>query len=325
MKTLCGATNFSLALRNCEHAARYIHSGAWISFQMVGRGILKELFLKNMEPDAKKLINKAPYNLENGIKPKAGPVFLDKSWADCEFQYIRGKKTMNATDSNKYNILFIGPTGSGKSHLINCLFNSTVAQSTSSTESVTREIHFYQGEAKWYGTSDDNKRQRIINVIDTIGFCDSKMSPSEVLEALKTSVKVNASHIDKVFIVLSGRIEKGHEDAIKEIFKWLKLHKYDENVVMVYTKCENMTLIEKQKAMASVCEKFNLSFNRSWNRTIEGQKKATIPNMAVGFYPGVKFEDIIDDYKNLCFATIFGIQKANRKRIPVEKNTCTII
>ena len=77
------------------------------------------------------------------------------------------------------------------------------------------------------------------------------MSPSEVLEALKTSVKVNASHIDKVFIVLSGRIEKGHEDAIKEIFKWLKLHKYDENVVMVYTKCENMTLIEKQKAMAS--------------------------------------------------------------------------
>ena len=45
---------------------------------------------------------------------KAGPVFLDKSWADCEFQYIRGKKTMNATDSNKYNILFIGPTGSGK-------------------------------------------------------------------------------------------------------------------------------------------------------------------------------------------------------------------
>merc|ERR1719348_1978033 len=153
---------------------------------MVGRGMLKELFLKNMEPDAKKLINKAPYNLENGIKPKAGPVFLDKSWADCEFQYIRGKKTMNATDSNKYNILFIGPTGSGKSHLINCLFNSTVAQSTS-----------------------------------------------------------------------------------------------------------------------SVCEKFNLSFNRSWNRTIEGQKKATIPNMAVGFYPGVKFEDIIDDYKNLCFATIF--------------------
>ena len=74
-----------------------------------------------------------------------------------------------------------------------------------------------------------------------------------------------------------------------------------------------------------VCEKFNLSFNRSWNRTIEGQKKATIPNMAVGFYPGVKFEDILDDYKNLCFATIFGIQKANRKRIPVEKNTCTII
>ena len=31
-----------------------------------------------------------------------------------------------------------------------------------------------------------------------LGFCDSKMSPKDVLDALKSSVKVNASYIDKV-------------------------------------------------------------------------------------------------------------------------------
>ena len=34
MENVCGATNYSLALRNCEHVARYIFCGTWASFQM---------------------------------------------------------------------------------------------------------------------------------------------------------------------------------------------------------------------------------------------------------------------------------------------------
>ena len=36
MEKVCGATNYSLALRNCEHVARYIFCGHWASFQMTG-------------------------------------------------------------------------------------------------------------------------------------------------------------------------------------------------------------------------------------------------------------------------------------------------
>ena len=54
---------------------------------MVGRGILKELFLKNMEPDAKKLINKAPYNLENGIKPKVTRYLSNKDVRIYKYKY----------------------------------------------------------------------------------------------------------------------------------------------------------------------------------------------------------------------------------------------
>ena len=90
----------------------------------------------------------------------------------------------------------------------------------------------------------------LILLIDS-GFCDSVMSPRDVLEAIKGSVKVNASYIDKVIIVCSGRIEKGHLDSIKEIMKWLKLEKYQDNVVLVYTKCENMTQSKKEVELSS--------------------------------------------------------------------------
>ena len=71
------------------------------------------------------------------------------------------------------------------------------------------------------------------------------MSTREVLDAVKASVKVNATVIDKVVIVLSGRVEKGHEDSIKDVMKWLKLHQFSENISLLYTKCEDMTPSEK--------------------------------------------------------------------------------
>ena len=63
MRKVCGGTNYSLALRNCEHLARYIHSGAWISFQMVGSGVLKNAFISHMGEHTK-LINILPSELQ---------------------------------------------------------------------------------------------------------------------------------------------------------------------------------------------------------------------------------------------------------------------
>ena len=63
IRKVCGGTNYSLALRNCEHLARYIHSGAWISFQMVGSGVLKNAFISHMGEHTK-LINILPLELQ---------------------------------------------------------------------------------------------------------------------------------------------------------------------------------------------------------------------------------------------------------------------
>ena len=41
---------------------------------------------------------------------------------------------------------------------------------------------------------------RRTNIIDTIGFCDSVFTPKQVLEVIKSSVKVNLCQVDKVII-----------------------------------------------------------------------------------------------------------------------------
>merc|ERR1711892_329552 len=63
MKRVVGATNYSVALRNCEHVSRYIQSGSWVSFQMSGKGILRKMYLKDMAAYTK-MVNKLPLELQ---------------------------------------------------------------------------------------------------------------------------------------------------------------------------------------------------------------------------------------------------------------------
>ena len=63
MKKVVGATNYSVALRNCEHVARYIQSGSWVSFQMSGKGVLRKMFYKDMAAYTK-MVNKLPLELK---------------------------------------------------------------------------------------------------------------------------------------------------------------------------------------------------------------------------------------------------------------------
>ena len=47
---------------------------------------------------------------------------------------------------------------------------------------------------------DGTSSVRRTNIIDTIGFCDSVFKPKQVLDVVKSSVKVNLCHVDKVVI-----------------------------------------------------------------------------------------------------------------------------
>ena len=47
MRSVLGATNYSLCLRNCEHVARYVYCKSWICYQMVSDGSLAKAFARN--------------------------------------------------------------------------------------------------------------------------------------------------------------------------------------------------------------------------------------------------------------------------------------
>ena len=63
MKKVCGARNFSLGLRNCEHLANYIYCGKWESFQ-VSRGILRQCAYNYMA-EVTANVNILPLDLQN--------------------------------------------------------------------------------------------------------------------------------------------------------------------------------------------------------------------------------------------------------------------
>ena len=78
------------------------------------------------------------------------------------------------------------------------------------------------------------------------------MSVTEVLDAIRTSVQENATEIDKIFLVLSGRVERGHKESVKKAMEWLQLKDYPENVCLVYTKCEDLTPTERYTELSSI-------------------------------------------------------------------------
>ena len=142
-----------------------------------------------------------------------------------------------------------------------------------------------QGKLRKVGENGSSTVQRT-NIIDTIGFCDSVFTPKQVLDVIKSSVKVNVCHIDKVVVVCSGRIEGQHAQAVQQFMKWLKYKKHRNQFVFVYNKADHCD--SEEEKLANVAGMLELLGAKQVTRTLtddlaEGQQSKVVSGIHTGF------------------------------------------
>ncbi len=135
-----GIKNYSLCLRKCEHVSNYVFYEKWTSIQMIEDGLLLKWFKKYIIEDRIRMINTFP----ESIRPHKFSTKKDKVYDFLETEFVASNLEYYLDDNEStYNILVVGPTGSGKSRFINVLFNQDLCSSNKSLVSVTKEISIY--------------------------------------------------------------------------------------------------------------------------------------------------------------------------------------
>lgn len=323
MEQVLGASNYSLTLRNSEHVARYIQCGAWISFQMVGGGVLNKKFKKRSK-EFSAYLNQPPEELKPPKKDLLS-IYPEHKFTDHVI-FHKTRMKLDEKSNDNYNIVFLGPTGSGKSSLINRLFNCTVMATDNGVKSVTRNIHYSEGEYTFHDYNCKKKKKgKAITIIDTVGMCDSTLSKQEVYNMIKYSLKTNILHIDKVVIVCSGRIESNHVDAIKQFMQWLNYKKYHKRFCFFLNKCESLDKSKRNLNLLDMCEILGIEYGKN-NVEVQpeiGVFKTINLTAAMGFHPDPSWEKDKECLRTLVWSTLS--EHPRWKRIPLDSSNCTIL
>jgi energy-coupling factor transporter ATP-binding protein EcfA2 len=247
MRHVLGLKNYSLCLRNCEHVANYVFHGKWISNQMSTQGDLWKLWFKDhMMDHNKRLVNSFPSDLRpHEFKEGENKTysFVDGWYTAENFEYYLDH------EEKTYNILVFGPTGSGKSHLINMMFGRQICESKSSLNAVTRDIYFVRGKGRI------GSKLRNVVVTDTIGLCDTEFSEEHTDALLKDRISANCKKVDAVYIVIhKDRLLPAYKKAITSLLDWLEYSKGNNknyfNFIITHTEGEDDDAKERLKQEA---------------------------------------------------------------------------
>lgn len=332
IEEVVGATSFSIVFRNSEHMARYIAGAGWTSMMTVDGSPIHDMFKKqiaDMHELQRQCFNRPPAEL----KKQHGRV---KALYKHETAYIRHAKVLDSLMHNDvakgFNVVVLGPTGCGKSRFINLMCNKDICKSAGGAKSVTQEMQLIQGKGHVMG------RERLVNIVDTIGFCDTSMKPDDLHKLIKQYIKAHMMRIHKVVIVCAGRLEPSHAQAIREFLAWLKYSQNEGNFGLIYTKCEDLEPEQRYTSICTICKELGIttSYQRWWdnptwqmpssvmkNRDVKEQVSVVPYNISVGFPPSSPYSEIEDDF--LAALDVVFTPPQEPMAVDMEAGICNIL
>lgn len=327
MKEVCGARGNSLCLRNSEHVAKYVQCGSWISSGMFPGGYWYNVFQDYITDEIKLMCTQLPQELT--AKHVIKPLFRDKP---SLIKYEGSIKCLTEADAeNAFNVVVVGPTGCGKSHFINMVYNKTVCISLPSANSVTRNIHMTRGTNNAIMRGQANRR---VNIFDCLGFCDSELKGQDVFKVIKQTIEASVVHVHKVVIVCAGRLEKPQEEAIRQVMVWLDYKNYPTNFSLLYTKCDGMDQAQRAKSLAEVAARLELfpgqlipdAANPTPGNLIRGGDLGSVNlvslQQAIALPAHVSYEEIQDDLGRALDAVFLPSKRSIPLKVPA---TCMIL
>ncbi len=327
VRHVLGMVNYSLCLRNCEHVANYIFRGRWVSSQMDSDiGELLKIFRSYMMGDQIRLINTFPScirpHIFNDKEANKLYSFIDDNYIATRFDYYLD----SAEDT--YNILVVGPTGAGKSHLINVFFNQAICESEVSHHSVTREIYFIRGRGLVFDCPQNKYVERNIVVADTIGLCETDWADARIIDLIKARVCSNFKSIDAIYIVFrADRLQKEHVANIKKILHWLNYAKENNflRFQFVGTYADYLTNEKKDSLRKEATQIFGL---KNTGRFVIPTNEKFQSLVYTGFPPeetlnNMTKERVMESWKHITYFLRFpGISK----RIPISHDdSCSFL
>jgi predicted GTPase len=150
-----------------------------------------------------------------------------------------------ASGKREVNVVFLGPTGCGKSRLCNVLLqNDTAFQVSCSLRSFTKGIQSISE------TVTHNNQRIVLKFIETKGLADTTMTNDQIINIVKDAIKKNITFVNYFVIMLKpGRLTDDNLNALECIIKAFKLD--DENrkkhVLFVLSHCEWASTELRQK------------------------------------------------------------------------------
>jgi len=214
LKLVVGMTNYSLLYRNCEHVARFLYDGVWYCSQI---HTLYQNF-KNFIKFNEIMLDTFPGGYTTKFKPL---------YTNSPLRYKTKSHFKQAISPNDVNIILFGPSGVGKSNLINHLAGVKCCDSRRSPNSVTQIVEFVECHGK----------NRAFNLIDSIGV-DFSFDWDMIFNMVKQRIGASIPLFEAWLLVkLDERITDETRNRIVDFYSWVRKQKRIERCRIVLTHC----------------------------------------------------------------------------------------